>query len=193
MEQIRSFIAIELPDELRRELGHIQARLKSPEQPSVKWVDAGSIHLTLKFLGSIAADRTNAITGAINEAVRGIAPFSLTARGLGVFPNPRRPQVIWVGVGGEVAKLEQLKQRLEARLIPLGFAAETRPFSAHLTLARLRPQASPAERQGIGRRVTATDFTATNAIEVAAICLMRSQLTPKGAIYHRLSSAVLKK
>ncbi|MBA7709959.1 RNA 2',3'-cyclic phosphodiesterase [subsurface metagenome] len=100
MERIRSFIAIELPDELRLELGQLEAQLKSGEQSWVKWVDPNSIHLTLKFLGNIAIDRTAEITGAMEEAARGIPPFNLGVKDLGVFPNLKRAQVAWVGLNG---------------------------------------------------------------------------------------------
>jgi len=93
MEPIRSFIAIELPDELKSELTRLEARLKSDNQPGVKWVNPDSIHLTLKFLGNIAADRTGEITRAMENAVQGISPFHLEVKELGVFPNLRRAQV----------------------------------------------------------------------------------------------------
>jgi len=193
MEQIRSFIAIELPGELKQKLTQLEARLKSGKQPWVKWVDPYSIHLTLKFLGSIAADKTGEITGVMEEAVQGIPPFHLEVKDLGVFPNLRRVQVAWVGVGGEVDKLGQLQQRIESNLAPLGFAPELRPFTPHLTLARLRNQASLDERQGFGQLIAGTRFEAACTIEVDAINLMRSQLTREGAIYSRISSVELKK
>ena len=142
MEQIRSFIAIELPDELKSGLIQLEARLKLDKQPWVKWVNPASIHLTLKFLGNIAVDRTGEITRAMEEAVQGISPFHLEVKELGVFPNLRRVQVAWVGISGEVDKLSQLQKRIETTLTPLGFAPESRAFTPHLTLARLRDQAS---------------------------------------------------
>jgi len=193
MEQIRSFIAIELPDELKQELTQLETRLKLGKQSWVKWVDPYSIHLTLKFLGSIAADRIGEITRAMEEAVQGIPPFHLEVRGLGVFPNLRRVQVAWVGIGGEVDKIGQLQQRIESNLVPLGFAPESRPFTPHLTLARLRDQAPLDERQGFGQLIANTKFEAAYTIEVDAINLMRSQLTREGAIYSRISSVRLKK
>ena len=193
MEQIRSFIAIELPDELKLGLTQLEARLKSANQPWVKWVNPYSIHLTLKFLGSIAADRTGQITRAIEEAVRGIPPFHLEVKDLGVFPNLRRVQVAWVGVGGELDKLGQLQQRIESNLAPLGFAPESRPFTPHLTLARVRDWASLEERQRFGQLIANTRFEAAYTIEVDAINLMRSQLTREGAIYSRISSVRLKR
>ena len=192
MEQVRSFIAIELPDELKRGLSQLEARLKLGKQPWVKWVDPYGIHLTLKFLGSIAPDRIGEITRAMEEAAQGIPPFHLEVKGLGVFPNLRRVQVAWVGIGGEIDKLRQLQQRVESNLVPLGFAAESRPFTPHLTLARFREQAPLDERQRFGQLIGSTRFEAST-IEVDAINLMRSQLTREGAIYSRISLVNLKK
>ncbi len=193
MEQIRSFIAIELPDELKLGLAQVQDRLKPGSQPWVKWADPYSIHLTLKFLGNIEVDRIDAITRAIEAAVLRIPPFHLEVKDLGAFPNLRRVQVVWVGVSGEVDKLGQLQQRIEANLVPLGFTAEARPFTPHLTLARLRNQASLDERQGLGQLISSTRFEAAYSIEVEAINLMKSQLTREGAIYSRVSSIKLNK
>ena len=193
MEQIRSFIAIELPDELKLELIQLEARLKSGKQPWVKWVNPYSIHLTLKFLGNIAVDRTGEITRAIEDAVQGISPFHLEVKELGVFPNLRRVQVAWVGISGELDKLSQLQKRIETNLTPLGFAPESRAFTPHLTLARLRDQASLDERQRFGQLIANAKFEAAYTIEVDAISLMRSQLTREGAIYSRISLAELKK
>jgi len=193
VEQIRSFIAIELPDELKLGLAQLEAQLKLGKQPWVKWVDPYSIHLTLKFLGSIAVDRTGEITRAMEEAAQGISPFYLEVKGLGVFPNLRRVQVAWVGVSGEVDKLGQLQQRIESNLAHLGFTPESRTFTPHLTLARLRDQASLDERQSFGQLIASTKFEAGFTIEVDAISLMRSQLTREGAIYSRISSVRLEK
>jgi len=191
MEQVRSFIAIELPDELKLGLTQLEAQLKMSKQPWVKWVDPYSIHLTLKFLGSIAVDRISEITGAMEEAIQGISPFHLEVKDLGVFPNLRRVQVIWVGISGEVDKLSQLQQHLESNLARLDFAPESRPFTPHLTLARIRNRASLDERQSFGQLIATTRFEATYTIKVDAISLMRSQLTREGAIYSRISSARL--
>ena len=191
MEQIRCFIAIELPDEVKTGLTQLEAQLKSGNQPWVKWVDPYSIHLTLKFLGNVAADRIDKITRAMGEAVQGASPFHLEVKDLGVFPNLRRVQVAWVGVSGEVDKLVQLQQRIESSLVPQGFTAESRPFTPHLTLARIRDRASPDERQRFGQLIADTKFEAAYTFQVDAISLMRSQLTREGAIYSRIGSVEL--
>ena len=193
MEQVRSFIAIELPDEVKSALTQLQAQLKSGGQFPVKWVDPYSIHLTLKFLGNIDIDRIDGITRAVEEAARGISPFHLEVTGLGVFPNLKRVQVAWVGVSGEVDRLGQLQKRIESNLAPLGFAPESRPFTPHLTLARLRDRASLNERQSFGQLVVGTRFEAVYGFNVDSINLMRSQLTSEGPIYNQISSVKLKK
>ncbi len=193
MEQVRSFVAIELPDELKLGLGQLQARLKLGNLPWVKWVDLNSIHLTLKFLGNIAVSRIGEITRAMEEAAEVISPFNLEVKDLGVFPNFRRVQVAWVGIRGEVDKLARLQQRIETSLAHLGFARESRPFTPHLTLARVRERASSDERQEFGQVIASASLDRNYIIEVNAISLMRSELTRQGAIYSRISSVGLKK
>jgi 2'-5' RNA ligase len=191
MEQIRAFIAVELPPGFRLALARLQDKLKSGSRAPVKWVEPDSIHLTLKFLGNIDSALTGRITDAIREAARGIHPFRVEMGGLGVFPGPSRVRVVWVGLTGEVEKLAQLQKRIDADLAPLGFTPEARPFTPHLTLARVRDQAAPEQRQELGRLVTATHFEAPGSITVDAVHLMRSQLTPQGPIYTRLGSVAL--
>jgi len=188
IEQVRSFIAIELPDELKEGLVQLQAQLRLGQPTSVKWVDPYSIHLTLKFLGNIAVGSTQ----AIEEAAQGMSPFHLEVKGLGVFPNLKRVQVAWVGLGGEVSKVSKLQQRIESNLVPLGFTAESRLFTPHLTLARLRDRVLPDERERFGQLIANTRFEAVHTIRVDSINLMRSQLTREGAIYSQLSSVALK-
>lgn len=190
-QQIRSFIAIELPDEVKAALASLQAELKLAEHTFVKWVTPEGIHLTLKFLGNIVASRVSEIEKAVGEAVQGISSFKLEISDLGVFPNLRQPRVLWVGVGGEVDRLIVLQRRVDEALIPLGFTPESRPFSPHLTLARLRERVSPRERRDFGELVQKTPFVAKYLVEVGAISLMRSQLLPAGAVYSRLAEIKL--
>ncbi|MBA7693792.1 RNA 2',3'-cyclic phosphodiesterase [subsurface metagenome] len=193
MEQVRSFIAIELPDELKLALSQLQSQLKSGKQYPVKWTDPYGVHLTLKFLGDIAVAKTGEITKAIETAARGIPPFHLEVKGLGVFPNLRRVQVAWIGVSGDIDRLNQLQQCLESNLTPLGFAPEARRFTPHLTLARLRDRASFEERQSFGQLIAGTRFDKIYGFSVNSVNLMKSQLTREGAIYSKISSVKLKK
>jgi len=192
VEQIRSFIAVELTDELKLALTRLQGRLKSGSQAPVKWVDPYNIHLTLKFLGNISTDMAGKITVALEEAVRGISPFRLEVKGLGVFPSLKRVQVVWVGLTGEVDRLSQLQRRIDSGLASLGFTPESRPFTPHLTLARVRDRATPQERQNLGQLIDSTGFETTGNFNVGSVHLMRSQLTREGAVYSRIGSVKLK-
>lgn len=171
----------------------MQASLQTEKQPPVKWVDPHGIHLTLKFLGSIAAARTGDITSVMEEAARDITPFPLEVKGLGVFPNFKRVRVVWVGVSGDVSTLKLLQQRIESSLVPLGFARESRPFTPHLTLARVREKASPSEQQDFGQVIASASFETAHHFTVGQVNLMRSQLTTEGAIYSQIATVNLKK
>jgi len=107
-EQIRSFIAIELPEEAKEGLARLKKELERDEHKFVKWVDPRGIHLTLKFLGNIPSKQVAEITEAIEGPAQGISPFHLEIGGLGAFPSLRQARVFWVGIGGEVEKLRCL-------------------------------------------------------------------------------------
>lgn len=190
-EQIRSFIAIELPGDLKAGLLRLQSEMKSSGYTFVKWVAPEGIHLTLKFLGNVPAGKVAEITKALVKASEGITPFQLATTGLGVFPNLNRPNVFWLGVGGDMEKLTALQKRIDDMLEPKGFPREKRAFTPHLTLARIRETASPQNRRDFGELVSKTNFDSTYKIEVSSINLMRSQLLPGGAVYSRLSQAKL--
>ena len=191
MERIRSFIAIELPSEIKAGLTSLEERLKVGQHPFIKWVDPEGIHLTLKFLGNIATTTVPDIIEAIARIAQPISPFHLQIGGLGAFPNWQRPQVVWVGVGGEVQKLATLQRGMEVALASLGFPPESRSFSPHLTLGRLRERASPGDRRRFAQWAQSVKFEASLPFEVDALRLMRSQLTPSGAIYSQLASVEL--
>ena len=191
MEQIRCFIAIELPEELKRELSKLQSQIKATSQASVKWVDTKGIHLTLKFLGNVDVNRIPTIVETIAQARQGIAPFHLEVAGTGVFPGQKQPRVAWVGLQGDVQILLQLQERIESALVPLGFASEARSFTPHITLGRVRPEGQATEKQKLAQAVISTRFEAITPLDVKAVSLIKSQLTPTGAIYTRLDEVTL--
>ncbi|MBN1176742.1 MAG: RNA 2',3'-cyclic phosphodiesterase [Dehalococcoidales bacterium] len=192
MAQIRSFIAIELSGEIKQELARLEENLKLGSRAPVRWVDPNIIHLTLKFLGDIDENITGRIAAVMEEAAGGVHPFQLKITGLGVFPNPRRVQVVWVGLTGELDKLGGLQKTIESGLVPLGFMAEKRPFTPHITIGRVRERARPEERQDLGRLIEGMDFETASSLNVDAVNLMKSQLTREGPIYTRLNSIELK-
>lgn len=193
MEKIRTFIAIELDESIKDELTKLQERLKG-ETPrgSVRWVRSGGIHLTLKFLGDVPADQVEKITTALQRSCQGVSPFSLSCGGLGCFPNPRRPRVVWVGIQEETGTLVQLKKAIEENVAPLGYPTEKRKFSPHLTLGRVQRRASSGDRGQLGELVEASEIGILGQMEVRSVSLIRSDLRPSGAVYTRLAEVELK-
>jgi RNA 2',3'-cyclic 3'-phosphodiesterase len=192
MSLIRSFIAVELPEGLKKELAELIAQLKKNSPPVVRWVDPNSIHITLKFLGEIPEDSIDELALAIEESVQSVSPFKLEVSEVGAFPDLDRVQVIWVGVKGSLDKIISLQKRIESNTEQLGFPREKRDFSPHLTLGRVRNEASQNERQRLGKLLSETTFTGLHNVEVNAINLMKSQLTSNGAIYTCIGSVKLK-
>ena len=190
-QQIRSFIAIELPEEVKTGLRRLQTGLKLPEHTFVKWVAPESIHLTLKFLGNISPAKVAEITRVMEQASQGVSPFQLEVTEVGAFPNMRQPRVLWVGIKGEIDTLVVWQQRIDKGLLPLGFAKETRPFTPHLTLARLREGCSPGDRRDFGEMVAKTPIEVSYKFNVNRLSLMKSQLLPGGAVYSRLAEVKL--
>ncbi|MBN2099322.1 MAG: RNA 2',3'-cyclic phosphodiesterase [Dehalococcoidia bacterium] len=191
MDVVRSFIAISLPDDVRAELTSLEYKLKARQHPFVKWVDPESMHLTLRFLGNVAIDYVPEIAGAMSRVAYAHPPFKLQVAGTGAFPNWQRPQVVWVGVGGELDRLNDLQNGLESELSPLGFPPESRLFSAHLTLGRLRDRVTPDDRRRFAEFAQMVEFKTGLSFDVSAIRLMKSQLTPSGPIYSELAVAEL--
>lgn len=186
-EAVRLFIAIELPAELVTRLRDFQSEPGLTRLPYAKWVDPGSIHLTLKFLGDVDPARLETVKESAAAAARPFHPFVLSTGRTGFFPGAQRARVFWLGLEGEVAELGRLQQGIDRAMSKLGFESENRPFTAHLTLARLREGCSGSQRLEFAALAGAAVFEPGPPMPVEAVALMRSQLTPKGAVYTRLA------
>ena len=185
-ERVRCFVAIELPAEARRSIAGLVAGLREAGVRGLRPVNPDGVHLTLKFLGDVAASQVDGIAAAMEGAATDARPFDLELRGVGGFPDLRRPRVLWVGVGGDVEALQRLYSAVEEALSPLGFPPEGRAFTPHLTLARLRDGTSPEERARAAARLTSLAWEEGAAVPVGGVSLMRSTLRPGGAVYGRL-------
>jgi 2'-5' RNA ligase len=192
MSSIRAFVAIELSPEVLAALGQVQDRLRRGEGGQAgRWVKAEGIHLTLKFLGEVPAERLEAIYQAVGQACLGRTPFELTVAELGCFPSLRRPRVVWVGVHEETGQLAGLQEAVERELNRLGFPPEGRKFTPHLTLARVQDRASPREIEALGKVVGTAQIGELARMRVEAVSVMKSDLRPEGAIYTELFRAPL--
>ena len=192
MEQIRSFIAIELNESINAALTDLQEQLKAKvPRGSVRWVRPEGIHLTLKFLGNVPANRIEEIERALIQACAGVPSFSFSVGGLGCFPNPRRPRVVWVGVQEETGTLARLQRAIENGMEKLGFAPEGRKFDPHLTLGRTQRRASPGDVRRLGQLVEETNIGELGQMEARVVSLIRSDLRPTGAVYTQLAAVGL--
>lgn len=191
MAVLRAFIAIDLPEDIHQRLEQVSSNLQQQlAGMPVRWVPIDKVHLTLKFLGDVSETNVEMVTKIIATESANQRPFEISIGSLGVFPNVRRPRVIWVGV--EAAEdLNTLQRRIEAEVARLGYAPDDRPFSPHLTIGRVSRNAGPAQVRAIGDLLRKEKLGFLGAARVSHIHLYRSDLKPGGAVYTRLFTAQL--
>ncbi len=185
--KIRSFICLDVPSDVKAHIEAMQAKLKRISA-DVSWTRPANVHLTLKFLGDVEEVRLRDLGGALDEIARRYAPFEVMTERVGVFPRADRPRVLWIGVGDECGLLRMLAADIEEVFARQGFAREARPFTAHLTIGRVRSERSVRE---LVRLFLAEDFPSTRFL-VTELLLMRSDLRPEGALYTPLHRAPLR-
>jgi 2'-5' RNA ligase len=192
MSMLRAFIAIELPPPIQGALRERLLPLKRKiGEGSVRWVPEQHIHITLKFLGDVVDTRVDFLRQMLARAADAHAPFEVKFGGLGSFPNPNRPRVLWVGLHAPHT-LASLHQAVENGADRLGFEKERRAFSPHLTIGRVRQNLPPDEIDRIRSALASTQLGDIPPARVDAIHLFRSDLKPAGAEYAKLFSAKLK-
>jgi 2'-5' RNA ligase len=185
---LRAFVAAELPTDLLKALAAVQAEL-GQRGLRVRWTRPASLHLTLKFLGDIPADRVPVVAEALCTAAADHDAFKLAAEGIGVFPGLRRPRVLWAGLAGAGAALTQLQRRVEEQLHAAGFPREAREFHGHLTLGRFGEGAPSGAVADVMSSYAAQRF---GDFEVRELVLFQSDLKPPGAVYTALARAPLR-
>ncbi len=183
--EIRSFIAVDLEASVLLALRNVQDQLRRAGG-DVRWVRPEGLHVTLKFLGPVQAQRIEEIHAAVAAAVRDQPPLTLQVCGLGAFPNLRRPRVLWAGLEGD--DLGALARRVDDALVRLGFAAEPRAFSPHVTLARVNTLKGWGTLEKQIETHGADHFGVST---VAAVHIYRSVLQPGGSVYTLLRTIPL--
>lgn len=179
---MRLFIALTPPPDVQREVWNAFAPLRARPLP-VKWVPPENLHLTLKFLGEVGAERQPEILGALATAAQGARTITLVVRGAGAFPNHRAPRVVWAGIEADPA-IEILADRVERHCAPLGFPIEGRPFRPHLTLGRAGRDARARDWEGVAELLEGLTVDATAVLD--GVDLVRSELRRGGSVYHRV-------
>ena len=188
--RVRVFIAVELSDAVKAEMGKLIAAIDALELRGVRTVRAEGLHLTLRFLGDVDSDVVPSIISAMETAAAESAPFELTLAGTGAFPNTATPRTLWVGMKGDLDRLVTLQRGVQSALETAGFGRSSERFSPHVTIARIRDRVSSTHR----RRATAVLNEAIPSpikVRVDSITLMRSTPQPGGSIYNQLHTAPL--
>jgi len=185
---IRAFLAVDLDTQVLERIGRATDHLRECIS-SIRWVPKENLHLTIKFLGNIEATQVTDIGAALRPRLSLFSRFTISAKGLGVFPEHGRPKILWAGLAGK--ELTELAANVESCLLPLGFAPEQRSFTPHLTIARWRQfERPPAALKQELENWRGRSFGESTVNEVI---LFQSELNPAGSIYRRLETFALGK
>lgn len=186
---MRCFVAVEMPDAVREALAATAERLReAAPRADVRWVPPGSMHLTLRFLGEVPEPWLEALVGALAGVAGGHSPIALRLAGVGTFPGPSRPRVVWAGLADGAAAAGRLAADVDRAVVVLGVRPEARPFRAHVTLGRVR---SPRGVRRIVRAIEALADASFGHWTAGEMALLRSHLSPHGARYEALARVAL--
>jgi 2'-5' RNA ligase len=178
---MRLFVAVNLPEEVRHAAWVAAGALRTTHFP-IRWVAQDALHVTLKFLGEVPAEREEEIVAALHRAAAGARPFTLMVTGFGAFPSVARPRVVWIGCERAPA-LELLQHRVEQEMAQIGFPLEGRPFHPHITLGRVKGATRSRDLAGFVDIIEPLEYA--TEIAVPSIDLMQSVLSRRGATYTR--------
>lgn len=179
METIRTFIAIQMPADIRRKLAGIGEELKK-SGADAKWVPEENFHITLKFLGNVTAERVTAVSEVVRSIAERTEAFDLVLSGVGAFPRLSRPSVVWVGISDGSDRIASLAEKIDFELGRLGFECENRPFSGHVTVARVR---TPKNLERLKGMIENLQGQHVGAFGVESVAIMKSELRRTGPIY----------
>lgn len=194
---IRAFLAVEVEDDLRKQIAQVQQDLKqrlsreASREVRISWVHPTSIHLTIKFLGDIDEQLVDPMRAAIGQVLREHRAIQIPLERLGAFPRPQQPRVLWVGAseqweqGEDGKRLEGFHRAIEDCCATFDFAPEGRPLSPHLTLARIKE----GERhigQALAKSGVMDRSLTLTSLAIESVVLMKSELRPTGSVYTKL-------
>ncbi len=183
---LRCFIAVEMPESIKKSIGDIIEILGKAEA-DVKWVSAENLHITLKFLGQTDESLISPIKDSLHKKIAHYNPSYIKISGAGCFPDTKRPRVIWFGLNGSEF-LINLQRDIEQAMTQFGFGKEKRDFSPHLTIGRVKSQKRIPAMIKILDEFRSHDFA---CVEINSIKLMKSELKPAGAEYYDLAEIPL--
>ncbi|OGW49720.1 MAG: 2'-5' RNA ligase [Nitrospirae bacterium RBG_19FT_COMBO_42_15] len=180
---MRSFISIDIPDELKKEVKALQELFRKCDA-DVRWTRPEAMHLTLKFLGNVEEKQVEEIKTILKEIALQTPLINIKLNGAGVFPNQKAPRVLWVGIIEKDGILDNLQKRMDAELLKIGFEKEKRDFKPHLTLGRIRSQKGKERLVKLLEDAKDKEFGVFTATDIK---LMKSELRPEGSVYTELA------
>jgi 2'-5' RNA ligase len=182
-ESIRTFVAVDVPQQIKMELDKLIGELR-PLAPDIRWVKAANLHLTLRFLGDIPVSSVKGLAAEIAANVAEFGSFDLSLSGIGGFPNLHKPRVIWLGGGDGQKPLYDLAARVEKACDDCGFGKADKPFSSHLTIGRVK---FPHGNERLVSHIETLKFVSP-IFPVEEVVIFKSDLMPSGPRYTRLES-----
>jgi RNA 2',3'-cyclic 3'-phosphodiesterase len=185
---MRTFIAIEIPSEIKSALTALQTQLRRAGA-EVRWEKPENMHMTLNFLGEVDERRIVEVEKACVLSAAEFQPFTLSLNGTGVFPNEGQPRVLWAGLSGDVGNVVEMHRRLDDRLAPIGFKRDEKKFHPHLTIGRLKSNKKTRELLALAYAYQLP----TLSFVVTEIVLMKSELHQAGSMYTPMAKAYLDK
>jgi 2'-5' RNA ligase len=181
--EIRSFLAFELPVGIKKTVGEVAGEIRQSGLDA-RWVKTENIHLTMVFLGNVKTEEIDSIGEKIGNICTGYGSFDIALKGVGCFPNKRRPRVLWLGLDGDIDRLSHFRDDLNTALNTFGVKEEKRPFRPHLTLGRFRSTRKMGSRL---EEILSNYATLERPVEsLNALYLFKSDLNPGGAVYTKL-------
>ena len=187
-KNIRAFLAIEPPENILQAMFRLQEKLKREISGRISWTKPQGQHLTLKFFGDISTEDVKNICTAVQNRIVSESKLNLKIEKMGIFPDARRPRVLWCGVTGDTEKLSIIQKQLDSDFAGIGFPREDRPFQAHLTLGRIKDSRGLT---GISEVLIKNSSFAAGEFNCTELILFQSRLTPQGAIYTKLAEFAL--
>jgi 2'-5' RNA ligase len=190
---LRTFIAVDFSPEIIRKIKEIidYFKTQTPER-ALKWVAPENLHLTIKFLGEVPEEKIEQIKSLINETLDDVKVFEIGVEELGMYPNPQKPRVVWLGITG-ADPLKEIHKMLESQLQKADIQPDKRSFSPHLTIARIRRNADIQSVKEIGETLSKFKVGSLGSCNIDHIVVYKSELTPQGPIYTPLLSSPLNK
>ena len=183
---IRAFIAVDIDPQTVKKISEALVQLR-PHVPGIRWGSLTNFHFTLKFLGDIEETKVDSIANALELELRPFQRFTINAKGLGVFPDLKRPRVLWIGLEGK--ELKDLASKVEKAMEPLGFMREKREFKPHLTVGRWRELVGSSRT--LGKELERWKSYEFGESTVAEVVFFQSVLKPEGTTYHALKTVAL--